>query len=127
MNEFEIKKLEEAIKKSWDGKTCYPPLAGKWTIKNPSLGQCAVTALIVQDLFGGELMHCTHKNHYWNLLPDKTEVDLTRGQFPPNAIICFDKLVTRQYLLDGKAAIIARTKERYELLKQRVQNAADKC
>ena len=42
--------LEKALKKSWCKETSYCP--NEWNELNPSLGQCAITALIVNDYFG---------------------------------------------------------------------------
>ena len=75
---------------SWAADTCSPDdleRAG-WSAENPAWGQCDVTALIVNDLFGGDLMlgevHCAgeqHGYHWWNRLGDGSEIDLTREQF----------------------------------------------
>lgn len=84
-----IQKLERLLRKCWSRKTSADP--DRWTFKNPAWGQCAVTALVVQDFFGGELMRASLENvegfqfmgsHYWNRLPSGKEIDLTRGQFP---------------------------------------------
>ena len=48
--------LEEALKKAWDQTTCYPPMAEDWSPDNPAYGQCYVTALIVNDFFGGKIL-----------------------------------------------------------------------
>jgi hypothetical protein len=55
---------------------------GSFNWRRPSFGQCAVTAMLVQDIFGGELMRGINEgdSHYWNLI-DGREVDLTRDQF----------------------------------------------
>ena len=47
------------------------------------MGQCAVTALVVQDFLGGELIRAfvCGESHYWNRLPDGSELDLTADQF----------------------------------------------
>lgn len=45
--------IEKALKSSWSKETCYPPWARGWTTENPTKGQCAVTALVVQDYLGG--------------------------------------------------------------------------
>jgi len=116
-----IEKLEKAIRESWDRDTCYPGCADQWTPENPAWGQCAITALIVQDYLGGELLYCQHNHHYWNLLPDQREVDFTRFQFPEGTVICIDGTKTREYLLESEAAIKAQTPQRYELLKSRVE------
>jgi hypothetical protein len=119
-----LKTLELALQKSWSKETSYPPLQKKWTYKNPSLGQCAITALVVQDYFGGDLLYCKHNHHYWNRLPDGKEVDFTREQFQ-DVIICFDEIKLREYVLEGKSAKNAKTLERYRILKQRVSKFLD--
>lgn len=67
----------------WATDTCFPPCRDEWTPERGSRGHCAVVALIVQDLCGGELLRSENDGevHYWNRLPDCTEVDLTRDQF----------------------------------------------
>lgn len=115
-----IGKLEKALRASWDKKTCYPNCAKDWSPANPELGQCAVTALIVQDYLGGSLLYCEHNFHFWNGV-DGTTIDLTRNQFPSNSIICIDGEKSREYVLESQDAIDAKTPERYELLKKRVQ------
>lgn len=54
-----------------------------WSESRPSHGQCAVTALFIQDLLGGDLLRTVNEgvSHYWNRLRDGTEIDLTRDQF----------------------------------------------
>ena len=37
----------------WRIETCTPRLRGDWTDENKTLGQCSVTAFLVQDIFGG--------------------------------------------------------------------------
>jgi len=72
--------LEILLHHSW----CAETAMGEWSKDNPSLNQCAVTSLIVQDYFGGDLLRCktiTGTSHYWNRLPDGSEVDLTSDQF----------------------------------------------
>ncbi len=118
---MQIEILEKVIKESWDKKTCYIGCVEKWTPKNPAWGQCAVTALIVQDYFGGELLYCHHNHHYWNRLPNQEEVDLTRTQFSTTTILCLDDIRSRKYVLENEAAIKAKTPQRYHLLKRRVK------
>lgn len=115
-----LPRLLIALKRSWDKETCYPPLQGEWAEKNPAFGQCAVTALIVQDFFGGELLFCDHQNHAWNKLPDGTEIDLTQSQFPSEIILCFDGVMDRQEFLYSEAALNAETLVRYLDLKRKV-------
>lgn len=41
------------LQAAWTRGTSFDP--ERWTPENPSWGQCAVTALVINDLFGGEL------------------------------------------------------------------------
>jgi hypothetical protein len=75
-----IDELRNLLERAWDGETSASP---DWTPANPSLGQCAITALVVRDWFDGELLRCPipGNSHYWNRLPNGVEVDLTADQF----------------------------------------------
>lgn len=46
--------LERAIRASWSERTCDPVDLPDWSPENAARGQCGVTALVVQDLMGGE-------------------------------------------------------------------------
>ena len=46
--------LETLIRESWGPDTVDPD--DGWSDDNPSRGQCDVTCLVVNDLFGGELL-----------------------------------------------------------------------
>lgn len=96
------------------------PLTAGWDWgDNVSKGQCAVTALLIQDLFGGKLIRgeCGKVSHYWNELPDGTEVDLTRRQFGDRA----DQVQFLNYADRETTQCSERyhTNERYQLLKAR--------
>jgi hypothetical protein len=91
--------LRKAIRRSWNRETSDDP--ERWSRRNPARGQCAVTAMIVQDFFGGELL-CGYINltpHYWNLLPDGCELDLTKDQFEEVVISGATVKSTRQFVL----------------------------
>jgi uncharacterized protein (DUF952 family) len=85
--------IEDAIRASWSRETCDP--VDEWSPENPARGQCAVTALVVQDLLGGELLLADvhHRDgsrqgwHYWNRLGGGVEFDLTREQFSDDEIV----------------------------------------
>lgn len=58
-----------------------------WSPENPALNQCAVTALVVQDLVGGELVRSRvdddnglSVSHYFNR-HSAADIDLTWSQF----------------------------------------------
>lgn len=107
--------LVSAISRSW----CKESSAEEgWNKDNPALGQCAVTALIIQDLAGGELLRSTvgGVSHYWNRLPAGQEVDLTAVQFGPKAILDAPPVVReRDYVIS-----FAPTVERYRVLRERL-------
>ena len=43
--------LFHVLRASWSTET-----GGKWLSENPARGQCSVTALVVQDVLGGEIL-----------------------------------------------------------------------
>lgn len=117
-----LKKVEPRIRLAWSQDTASPNCQKIWSRKNPALGQCAVTALLVQDLLGGELIRTEvsgYGSHYYNRLPSGDTADLTAEQFPPVTHIPPGEPRDREYVLNSPGAVAARTKERYELLKNR--------
>lgn len=68
----------------------YRVLLGAWSIKtsdkwrpdNPACGQCSVTALVVQDLLGGEILKTNVAGawHFYNRIEGR-RWDLTVSQF----------------------------------------------
>lgn len=116
-----LSKLKEAIEKSWSKETCYPIQQKDWTNDNPALGQCAVTALVLQDYLGGEIAYNSELKHYWNILPSNKIIDLTRKQFINlDKLIVVDQLAKRDVLLFGERAEAAKTNIRYALLKEKI-------
>ena len=51
-----LRALEDAIRHSWARDTCDPTDVEVWSTTNPARGQCPVTALVVHDLLGGQLL-----------------------------------------------------------------------
>ena len=47
--------LYDALSSIWCEYTCAPRLRGDWTRENRTLGQCSITAFLVQDIFGGKV------------------------------------------------------------------------
>ncbi|HZP74435.1 MAG TPA: hypothetical protein VFA97_13775 [Gaiellaceae bacterium] len=85
-------RLEQAIRESWAEDTADPD--DGWNPDNPSRGQCDVTSLVVNDLFGGDLLAADVyrdgeriEGHMWNRLPSGIDVDLTREQFRNGEVI----------------------------------------
>jgi hypothetical protein len=116
-----LERLEAAIRVSWSIETCDPTDVPGWTGANPSLGQCAVTALVVHDLLGGELLEAEvqHRDgspqgfHYWNRLAG-VDVDLTRDQFRDGEII------GEPHLIDRLPSFPWRAHEQYLVFRDRV-------
>src|SRR6476646_3686663 len=106
---------------AWGPDTCYPDSREEWTPGNPSRDQCGMTALVVQDVLGGDLILAeVHVDgvkvgyHYWNRLSDGSEVDLTRNQFRPEEEVVGGDMVVRP------PDAPRRHREQYELLRARV-------
>jgi hypothetical protein len=115
--------LRPLVVAAWGPDTCDPHNLETegWQPDNPSRGQCGVTALVVQDLVGGDLIlgevfvgDAKVGHHYWNRLPDGTEIDLTGDQFLPEETVVGGQVQHRPP--DGPR----RCREQYELLKERV-------
>lgn len=108
--------LQRVLREAWASDTTSDPRG--WTPTNPAWGQCAVTALIVQDLLGGELLRAPLEDgsHYWNRLPDGTELDLTREQFGRAYVPMAVERRSRDYVLS-----FDETRLRYETLWARLR------
>jgi len=115
-----LKNIEEAIKKCRSKDTCYPNISPDRTPENPSLWQCLVTTLVVQDLLWWEIYKSEEMNHYRNVI-DNNIVDLTHNQFV-GGISYQDWIpINRDNILYSHLpSILAKTNERYLLLKELV-------
>jgi hypothetical protein len=81
-----LQETEAAIRAAWGRETSDDP--DEWSAENPARGQCAVTALLVRELLGGEILVANVlregrrvERHAWNRLPSGLTLDLTREQF----------------------------------------------
>lgn len=108
--------LEAAIRSSWERETSDDP--DEWSEDNPARGQCAVTALLVRDLLGGEILIANVlrdgdrvDRHAWNRLESGVSIDLTRSQFRNGEE--YEEPVV------GEPLLVSR--DRYELLAGRVR------
>lgn len=78
--------IEQAIRAAWSRETSDDP--DEWSEWNPARGQCAVTALLIRELLGGDILVANVlrggvrvDRHAWNRLPSRLTLDLTREQF----------------------------------------------
>ncbi len=126
----DVEMLKKALRASWSSETSYAPAT--WDPKRAALGQCAVTALVVQDYLGGTIQRGNLTNianfeylvcHFWNRLQDGSIIDLTSEQFPAKTlknvsktIYPFGKARTRHSLLKFETM-----ERRYAILKRNVE------
>jgi hypothetical protein len=113
-----LTQLEEAIRASWSAETSDRPES--WTPENPAYQQCDVTARVVRDYLGGEILVAgvvldglRVDRHAWNRLPSGLVLDLTREQFRDGERL--------EEPIVNDVARIDRNPERYELLAARVR------
>jgi hypothetical protein len=115
-----LSQLEAAIRASWSAETSDRPES--WTPDNPAYQQCDVTARVVRDYLGGEILVAgvvlaglRVDRHAWNRLASGLVVDLTREQFRDG-----ERLEAPTV---NDVVRIDRNPERYELLASRVRAA----
>ncbi|MBQ9199342.1 MAG: hypothetical protein IJ141_04120 [Lachnospiraceae bacterium] len=75
--------LYDALSGIWCAESCAPRLRTEWTPENKTLGQCSITAFLVQDIFGGKVYGVLRPGgnyHCYNVVGDKV-FDLTSEQF----------------------------------------------
>jgi hypothetical protein len=120
MTNLSLTDVERAVRSSWSAETCTPEYRGRWTPDNPARDQCGVTAMVLNDLLGGELLRgevlvggARTDYHWWNRLGMGVEVDLTREQFRPEETVTEGTVIPRPPKL-------VRLREEYELLRDRV-------
>ena len=123
---FTLAGLESAISTSWSLETCDPTDAPLWAPTEPSRGQCAVTALVLHDLLGGELLEAEVRHadgspqgfHYWNRFAG-VDVDLTRRQFVDGEV------VLDPHLIDRLPSAPWLAQDQYVVFRDRVRAALD--
>lgn len=74
---FDPDAVQCALRTAWSLST-----ASQWTADNPAAGQCNVTALLVHELFGGELLKTPLQagDHFYNRIGG-LRYDFTASQF----------------------------------------------
>lgn len=80
--------VERALREAWARDTSDDP--DGWSEANRALGQCAVSALVVRAIYGGDIViatvldrdgNPTPDGHAWNVLPSGEALDFTLEQF----------------------------------------------
>src|ERR1700727_229847 len=98
-----LDEVAPVLRAAWSQDTCDQVDLADWSEQNPARGQCGVTALVLQEVLGGDLLLAEvnfadggyQGVHYLNRLPDGREVDLTREQFSDNEIVGQPQVVER--------------------------------
>lgn len=107
--------LYDLLCKCWSINTCAPRYRNEFSSSNLTVGQCSITSILVQDIFGGEIYGIPLKEggcHCFNIVNGIT-FDLTSEQFKDQTLDYNNAIIQNrdEHLLDeGK-------KERYLLLK----------
>ena len=117
-----LQALEAAVRASWGPDVCEDPAdLPLWSRANPARGQCGPTALVVNDLLGGDLCVTEVRLrdgsqrgfHWWNRLAG-VDIDLTLEQFGPHELVQVPRVVSRP------PGPLRRGETEYRLLRSRV-------
>ena len=117
-----LRAVEAAVRASWGPDVCEDPAdLPHWSPANPARGQCGPTALVVNDLLGGDLCVAEVRVadgsqrgfHWWNRLAG-ADIDLTREQFGP------DEFVQEPRVMPRRPGPLRRGEAQYLLLRSRV-------
>lgn len=112
--------LYDALRKTWCRETCSPRMRENWYEENMTMGQCSITALLVQDIFGGDVYEMNLSDgavHCYNVIGDFC-LDLTSEQFGDKKDLCYEgnpKQNREMRLADEDK------RARYELLKEKLK------
>lgn len=112
----------DLLSEIWCADTCAPRLRGDWSQENRTLGQCSITAFLMQDLYGGKVcgVPLDDRNfHCFNVVGGCT-FDLTSEQFGSVKLDyagCPEQSRETHFAKEEK-------RRRYELLKARLSRIA---
>ena len=114
--------LYAVLLKCWCRETAYPSMQSEWFPLMRADGQCAITATLVYDMFGGEIYRMRLEDggtHYFNRINEKF-IDLTSEQFEA-CDIALD-YTTGEAMSRDYCATNPDTKKRYHLLQRNIMN-----
>lgn len=117
-----LDELYTVLRKAWCKETAYPSCQAEWVPNDPTYGQCAVTAMLVYDMFGGSIHRIRVQGggtHYFNKVNGQY-IDLTIEQFDLYDLpVAYEpnEEMDRRYC--GKNPD---TQRRYRLLLERIKN-----
>ena len=104
-----IDDLYNILRECWCKETAYPSCQAEWVPNDPSYGQCAITAMLVYDMFGGSIHRIRVDGggtHYFNKI-NGHYIDLTIEQFDLYNI-SYNMNLTRKWIenIVGKMQIL---------------------
>ena len=109
------------LRNAWCRETAHPSYQDKWSVDNPSAGQCLVTALVIQDEYGGDIYSCKvgNNSHFVNIINERI-VDKTAEQFGGTDKI---KYISGSFRKRSRESLLKNkdVRQRYELLKSRIK------
>ena len=113
-----IKNIQKVLLECYSKDLCYPKIQDDWNNENKCFGMCAITSLIINDYFGGDIckIYVDGISHYFNLIEDKI-IDLTSSQFNHEIDYKNYQIIDRQKILTDD------TKTRYHILKSKLIKA----
>ena len=121
-----IDNLYNILRECWCKETAYPSCQADWVPNDPSYGQCAITAILVYDMFGGTIHRIRVSGggtHYFNKINGQY-LDLTVEQFDLyNIPVNYEpnEEMDRKYCGKNKD-----TQKRFELLIKRIAEKVNK-
>ena len=109
--------VQKCLVMAYSSETCHPSYVSKWSSERPTVGQCAITAVYLHEIFGYDIYDVMvgRSRHFFNKKPDGSIIDLTSEQFDYE--INYESARKR-----NPKDIIKSVKKRYEILKTRMQN-----
>ena len=110
-----IENIKKVLLDCYSKDLCYPKVQDNWTENNKCFGMCAITSLIINDYFGGNIckIYVDGIGHYFNKIEDNI-VDLTSNQFNHDINYKDYQIINRENILTDD------TKNRYNILKIRL-------
>lgn len=115
-----LEDLFNILLECWSKETAYPSCQAEWGPNDPSYGQCAITAMLVYDMFGGSIHRIRVSDggtHYFNKI-EGHYIDLTVNQFDLyNIPVNYEpnEQMDRKYCGKNKD-----TQNRYDILVKRI-------
>ncbi len=109
----------DILSEIWCADTCAPRMRDSWSPENKTLGQCSITAFLMQDIYGGKVYGILRPGGNYHCFNDVggTVFDLTSEQFGDEVLDysnCPEQFRDVHFAKEEKRL-------RYEYLKQKLE------